>query len=207
MDQLEERNPARAASQRKPGTTISVMETTGRARHAPAVRKSGESAVLHSTATVPPGDDFPDADGLTAVTVNSRTRRGESLDSDDAAKRAQEKPHPPTAFLVSKDWSHPSPGETVGAGEAPRTIAVSPRIVTNRPSDRYATEEPSVRRAAENIPARREEAHSTTPTIRVTIGRIDVRAVTPPPLPALETAPLAPGMSLDDYLRRQTGGR
>lgn len=39
------------------------------------------------------------------------------------------------------------------------------------------------------------------PTIRVTIGRIDVRAVFAPPPPAQRARPPAPALSLDDYLR------
>jgi hypothetical protein len=48
------------------------------------------------------------------------------------------------------------------------------------------------------------------PAIQVTIGRIEVRAVTPPPaeapaLPAGETP--APILSLDAYLAQRDGGR
>ena len=48
--------------------------------------------------------------------------------------------------------------------------------------------------------------------IRVAIGRIEVRATTPPPppvLPARRTAPARPGpaLSLDDYLKQRNGGQ
>ncbi len=51
-----------------------------------------------------------------------------------------------------------------------------------------------------------------TPTIRVTIGRIDVRAVTPTPPPAVSPAPVRaqrarPALSLDDYLKQRNGGQ
>jgi hypothetical protein len=49
---------------------------------------------------------------------------------------------------------------------------------------------------------------SSAPTIRVAIGRIEVRAITPPPSPlAQQTAPARPGptLSLDDYLRQRNG--
>lgn len=48
---------------------------------------------------------------------------------------------------------------------------------------------------------------STAPTIRVTIGRIDVRAVTPP-APALRPKPVrtGPTLSLDEYSRQRKGG-
>lgn len=46
------------------------------------------------------------------------------------------------------------------------------------------------------------------PQIHVSIGRIEVRAVTPPPAPVSRPTPAsAPRMSLDDYLRSQKGGR
>jgi hypothetical protein len=49
---------------------------------------------------------------------------------------------------------------------------------------------------------------ATAPTIRVAIGRIEVRAITPPPSPlAQQTAPArpAPTLSLDDYLKQRNG--
>jgi hypothetical protein len=45
------------------------------------------------------------------------------------------------------------------------------------------------------------------PTIRVTIGRIEVRAVMPPAMPAKERTRPAPKLSLDEYLRSQNGGK
>jgi hypothetical protein len=61
------------------------------------------------------------------------------------------------------------------------------------------------------VPVAAREGRAQTqqqPTIEVTIGRIEVRAVTPPapqPQPRQRQAP--PKMSLDDYLRAQGGGR
>lgn len=49
------------------------------------------------------------------------------------------------------------------------------------------------------------------PAIRVSIGRIEVRAITPPPPtpPAQRTTPVRPGpaLSLDDYLKQRNGGQ
>jgi hypothetical protein len=53
----------------------------------------------------------------------------------------------------------------------------------------------------------REDASSRAePTIRVNIGRIEVRAVSPPAPPPRQTRQPAPKMSLDDYLRARDGG-
>jgi hypothetical protein len=44
------------------------------------------------------------------------------------------------------------------------------------------------------------------PTIRVTIGRVDVRAVMPaPPVPVAKPVHPRPGLSLDDYLKQRRG--
>ncbi len=45
------------------------------------------------------------------------------------------------------------------------------------------------------------------PTIHVTIGRVDVRAVMTPPAPPLRPTASAETLSLEDYLRGRSGGR
>jgi hypothetical protein len=53
------------------------------------------------------------------------------------------------------------------------------------------------------------EVTSPTPTIHVTIGRIDVRAITPPSAPPTRPKPArsGPTLSLEDYTRQNRGGR
>ncbi|HEY4588516.1 MAG TPA: hypothetical protein VII86_04790, partial [Thermoanaerobaculia bacterium] len=46
-------------------------------------------------------------------------------------------------------------------------------------------------------------APASEPTIRVTIGRIEVRAAAPAPPPAPAPRPAAPRLTLEDYLRRR----
>jgi hypothetical protein len=57
--------------------------------------------------------------------------------------------------------------------------------------------------------AERDEAHDArffaAPEIRVTIGRIEVRAITPPAVSQSPAAPRTPKISLDDYLRSRNG--
>jgi hypothetical protein len=62
---------------------------------------------------------------------------------------------------------------------------------------------------ASQPPARRDESPEKTQTIRVTIGRIDVRAVTAPAPQEQRRAPArpAPQLSLADYLKQRGGGR
>jgi hypothetical protein len=44
-------------------------------------------------------------------------------------------------------------------------------------------------------------------TVRVTIGRIEVRATAPAPAPAPAARPTGPRLTLDEYLRRRREGR
>jgi hypothetical protein len=50
-------------------------------------------------------------------------------------------------------------------------------------------------------------APAAEPVIRVTIGRIEVRAAAPAPPPAPAARPAGPRLSLEDYLRRRGEGR
>jgi hypothetical protein len=45
------------------------------------------------------------------------------------------------------------------------------------------------------------------PTIRVTIGRIEVRATAPAPPPAPAARPTGPRLTLEEYMRRRNEGR
>lgn len=58
----------------------------------------------------------------------------------------------------------------------------------------------------ERTPPRDQEA---PPVIEITIGRVEVKAVYPPAPPSRprEAGPVAPRLSLEDYLRNQNGGR
>lgn len=48
---------------------------------------------------------------------------------------------------------------------------------------------------------------ASEPTVRVTIGRIEVRATAPAPPPTPAARPTGPRLSLEEYLRRRNGGR
>ena len=57
--------------------------------------------------------------------------------------------------------------------------------------------------------AERDETHDpsffASPEIRVTIGRIEIRVITPPAVSQSPAAPRTPKISLDDYLRSRNG--
>ena len=68
----------------------------------------------------------------------------------------------------------------------------------------------SIRPVTPTLPtsALRTEATSSAPTIRISIGRIEVRAVTAPaPAPTRTTSAPAARLSLDEYLRSHAGGK
>jgi hypothetical protein len=53
-----------------------------------------------------------------------------------------------------------------------------------------------------------ESFRAETPVVRIHIGRIEVRAITPPPSqPVFKPAPAQPRLTLDDYLRQREGRR
>lgn len=91
--------------------------------------------------------------------------------------------------------------------EAADPLAPSPEIRPRQrgpevpgPSTELATSDRQAVRTAEPVP----------PVIQVTIGRVEVRAVTPPrpaPPPIPVARPRAPTLSLDDYLKQRGEGR
>lgn len=116
---------------------------------------------------------------------------------------------PPTDHLAERTSGSEIAPEPVSRASSPGSETPS---VTSAPADRD-------RRAPETVlsgvsirpggglqerrPASSPEAQP--PTVRVNIGRIEVRAVTPPPAPPRQTTPPA-RLSLDDYLKQRSGG-
>ncbi|MDQ3327039.1 MAG: hypothetical protein M3506_00745 [Chloroflexota bacterium] len=73
-----------------------------------------------------------------------------------------------------------------------------------------APEDGASRLTASRPPARPalENERSSAPVVRITVGRIEVRALQPVAAPPARRSPApAPGLSLDAYLRAQHGGR
>ena len=93
--------------------------------------------------------------------------------------------------------------ETIPVRSAPPAAAplVAPGVVRPQLNDELDRGPREPRMAEPEPPA---------PTIRVAIGRIEVRAITPPPPPPTQRpAPAQPGpaLSLDDYLKQRNGER
>ena len=66
----------------------------------------------------------------------------------------------------------------------------------------------SSRQVVEQLPQQLINSRVEQPTIKVTIGRIEVRAMTPPPAqaPQQQRKKTQPSLSLDDYLKQRAGG-
>jgi hypothetical protein len=92
----------------------------------------------------------------------------------------------------------------VAAAQNVRGGALTAEVEQDGPSVAFGVEPQGARAAAREDGAQ----SSTPPIIEVTIGRIEVRAVTPPPASPPRRERHAPAkMSLDDYLRAHSGGR
>ncbi len=194
---MPERNP-----QDSPRTTIadgrippaSLFEITNRVEPAPTGRGADQAPRRLVPRGSPPGP-FAAEDGPGRSMIRTTTVRAET------GRVTAGIPAPPSRFEEDAPGS-----ETVLAGHATPASpgaapAIVPRIVRHQPDQRRedAPREPRV--LAPEPPA---------PTIRVAIGRIEVRAVTPPPeQPAWRETPARPGplLSLDDYLKQRNGGR
>jgi hypothetical protein len=135
------------------------------------------------------------------VTERSFVARAEPAAVTSAPPRGRRDAVPPQEPSASVVRDEEATASLVGAPE-PRQPRSPARVSHERaPSPRtFASPLPA--------PARRDETAGETaaaaPVIRVTIGRVEVRAVTPPP-PTEPPPPPAPRLSLDEYLRSHNG--
>jgi translation initiation factor IF-2 len=102
----------------------------------------------------------------------------------------------------------PRPVAQVAAGKPASARPISEQIIpVPRQPERAATRPAAP--AGRATTATQAPAPPAPPPIRISIGRIEVRAVllAPPPPPAPVAAPAAPLVTLDAYLRERTGRR
>jgi hypothetical protein len=97
----------------------------------------------------------------------------------------------------------PSPGD-IETYQPPRVTAERNRESTREPAIQPITIEQIIL-PAKTQPRASEPAEPAV--IRVTIGRIEVRATTPPLPAAPRTRPPGPALTLDDYLKQRNGGQ
>jgi hypothetical protein len=104
--------------------------------------------------------------------------------------------------------ARPARGSTEPKSETPPAVAPMTHVVTpTRTTVSPVSPAPSGHEQARNLRAARNDASSPRP-IHITIGRVEVRAVHPPPEPVpRRPAPVSPKISLEDYLKQRNGGR
>lgn len=137
----------------------------------------------------------------------------ESGDPTDVSRPAESVPVrtvlPPTGHLAERTSSSEIAPEPVARASSP---GIETPSVTSAPTDRDRRAPQTVLSGVsirpegglrERHPASFPEAQP--PTIRVNIGRIEVRAVTPPPAPPRRQVELPARLSLDDYLKQRSG--
>jgi hypothetical protein len=162
----------------RPQTDRVIAEPERRERH-PSVQPVEPGHRLNQTAQVKPETLLPEAPhrGSTAI------RRPINLLQEEAREREAE--------LVDRALSQQRERRTV-----------EPRAALRRESQLSAEGQ---RRPLEKA-AGQAEAPALTPTINVTIGRIEVRATAPPTAAPRQQKRTAPTMSLEEYLRRRDRG-
>ena len=135
-------------------------------------------------------------------------------------KTRHPKPERPPSIPSATEEGPSWPGTARPTVPLAKPAATPPREAANAPAGAQAalpavvpkTIPEGIQQQGERGPmgTRRPEPEPPAPTIRVSIGRIEVRAVTPPPPapPRRErVGPSSPPLSLDDYLKQRGGGR
>ncbi|MCL4266854.1 MAG: hypothetical protein KJ069_26980 [Anaerolineae bacterium] len=147
----------------------------------PVIRPSSSAPITPRPAPPDhPTEPRPAREVHTTVTIREQTTKLTPV-PETAAKTK-----PMLAEVVREQPIQPAPPTAIPVQTKPFTPA------SNRPTNH----QPVVTKPAE-----------PTPTVQITIGRIEVRATPPPPAKAEKKQPSAPMMSLDDYLRQRNGGR
>ena len=177
--------PQSAASSTVPSLPAPVVPgATAVSRPAPPARASGDRPASTREAAPEGAADAP-APERERVTLLDRDAWRSTSERLSLLERRRAEGERPASPLPIQAQAPPKPGETADARmSAPVTSAI-----------RLATDPAVVR--------------EPPPVIRITIGRVDVRAIMPsPPVERPKSAPPRSALSLDDYLKRRgEGGR
>ena len=217
---------ASVGSELAPSTTPTLLPATGNTGVSPArgpaaprnVGRAGETPALPVTVLSEgnarpkrPTSPQPDARAAGGENVQADRRFQPPLDSTTgnhgtAPRDGSLVPPIPTAPTAAFDKSGPL---TAPAG-APKPDTAAPpaasRVIhphVRLPGPTTAAADAG-RAASPPVPA--AAVASVPPDVHITIGRVEIRAVTPPAAPRASSRP-APRVSLDDYLKQTAGGR
>jgi hypothetical protein len=185
------RNTGRLDAPTKPGQANDPDGESGGVPRARYEEASPRASGARAAAT-------PDATGPNQQTERARKREGPAAQTGPRSTEREPSPEP---FALEETRSRPSPEPaTSNRGEPERSssrrplpeaplvpVGEGPRPVRGQATREFSVEAPS-------------------PTIRVTIGRVEVRAAPQAPARRPERKPV-PALSLEDYLRQRNGGR
>ena len=139
--------------------------------------------------------------GTTPVAAVEQVVRPTNPPKAPQATPATGQPIPPVPRPPALRSTH---GSTEPTSE---TSAAVPRAAQARPAVSRVSPAPSSLESSRHSRVARNDSSSPR-AIHITIGRIEVRAVHPPPEPVVQRPrPASPKISLDEYLKQRNGGR
>ncbi|KAF5414492.1 MAG: hypothetical protein C5S48_08840 [Candidatus Methanogaster sp.] len=211
--------PAGSGSQQTPSQPRSGM--TRQASSSSSVSPEVTAQSLEKTPQQKSSQDLsaPSDDETYVVSPKAAAERSRSSAHEPAIQPITIEPSSSTSLEVTaqpsarKRAQHESDQEMLtppssGDGE---TYHLSSRVTAER--NRESTREPAsqpvaIERITSPEKTRMQVSEPAEPAvIRVTIGRIEVRATTPPLPPAPRARPRGPALTLDDYLNKRNGGQ
>ncbi|MDP9190319.1 MAG: hypothetical protein M3P06_01275 [Acidobacteriota bacterium] len=196
-EERAESYPATPAAAGAPSTTASVMAPRQHRVSPPALDDAPRSTVehrieehervAHGSASPPPASPMPRPAApieIRQVAPPERTTRIES----------HERTHE----------SHVTHHEVIEP--PPLRMLLEPRV-TSHHQHTHLTSPQSSPSLGPRIVRERVQTPAAAPTIRVTIGRVDVRAISAPAPAKIMPLPKKPSFTLDDYIRLRKEGR
>lgn len=188
----------------EPDITVSSRR---RGTRTPGVKEHAAPPAKRGGATVPDRRARP---GRPRPTVPDQPVSQEAGDEGrDLTVGREERERTPEPLVPSADARGLPLAEPVASRRAEPPAGPARRPVPDTPLVPFS-DRPRATTAAELVgaPHKREGTQeASSPTVRITIGRVEVRAVTPEPAQPLPAARPEPALSLEDYLRQRDGGR
>ena len=212
---IQEMRPTEMTAEENPKSSNSATATK-KARIAPLVASIGASAVPNDE----PASSFPHGPvHSTVVKKNPNTdeslpgKSKEPVTSEFATRRPQTEREVVVDFHIDdseRRYGDRRPAD-VTRNLQPRAASIAPRDITPTSAAKSPTLPLAARVSPREKPDTRDERHAeeTTqmpPQIHVTIGRVEIRAHTPPPAIVRSAPRKESGLSLENYLQRRAGG-
>ena len=157
--------------------------------------------------TLPHRAAMPVADGVIPATVQA------PAPVSDVRSAAATPPLSAAATWLTRSEAYDQPPESPQQISAPEDVVEMTETVEDAHADGPPSLSGRVVRPHSILPSHPSGIEQATdpspigPIIRVTIGRVDVRAIAPAPPPPQPPAPPASRLSLDEYLRQHNGRR